>query len=73
VIANFIEVFEVEGKDYHSHLDFVKQFSDCFQYFFFGRAVSIEDKGMRFVYDEFIFKLAVATRAAYCAVIAEME
>jgi hypothetical protein len=77
VITDFFDRFVNEGKDYNSHFDFVHEFLGCFEDFFFERGANVnrldrEDKGMRFVYDEFIFKLVVVARAAYCAVIAEL-
>jgi hypothetical protein len=77
VIMDFFDKFENEGKDYNSHFDFVHPFLGCFEDFFFARGayanrLGSEDEGMRFVYDEFIFKLVVVARAAYCAVIAEL-
>ena len=61
-----------EGGDPASHFKFIEKFSGDFKYFIFGPSANADDEKLNFVYDEFIFKLAVVTRAAFCAVIEEL-
>ncbi len=65
---HFYDSFEDEGKDYNSHFDFLEEFSDCFKSYF-----QEDSERMRFIYDEFLFKLVIVARAAYCAVIEELK
>ena len=61
-----------EGMDPPFHAKFIEKFSGDFKYFFFGPSANAEEEKLNLVYDEFIFKLAVVARAAFCAVIDEI-
>jgi hypothetical protein len=62
----------VERSDPPFHTKFFEKFSGDFEYFFFGPSANAEEEKLKLVYEEFIFKLAVVARAAFCAVIDEM-